>query len=91
MPVLAMIIMDGTERAAAMELNEVGVVAVNPRLIDNPLANQLGYGTLLGMYVTGAQLMNDPASERWYEMFSDNDIRVLDSEVIFLPFVEDEE
>ncbi|MBY5698390.1 hypothetical protein [Rhizobium leguminosarum] len=91
MPVLAMIIMDATERTAAMALNEIGVVGVNPRLIDNPLANQLGLGTLLGLYVTGAQLLNDPASERWYEMFSDNDIRILDSEVIFLPFVEDEE
>lgn len=92
MPVLSFIIMDATERAAAMELND-GNEAVIARQIDNPMANQLGYGTLYSVtepkYIVNAILLNNPDYARWVEMFSDNDIRVMDSEVIFLPEIDE--
>ena len=67
MPVQAFIVLDATERAAAMLLNYADA-GVNPRKIDNPLSNLLGFGTLLNMYVVPARLLNDEPYERWYEI-----------------------
>lgn len=90
MPVQAFIVMDATERAAAMLLNYADA-GVNPRKIDNPLSNLLGFGTLLNMYVVPARLLNDEPYERWYEMFSDNAIHILDTDMLFLPPPPEEE
>lgn len=90
MPVAAMIIIDATERTAAMALNQgsagVNPVNVNPVPISNPLANQLGHGTLVGLYVLNAAILNNPAyADVWGEMFSDNPIYILDTDTIYEP------
>ncbi|MVO95072.1 hypothetical protein [Rhizobium leguminosarum] len=87
MTVAAMIIIDGTERTAAMALNQGSSgVNVNPIPISNPMANQLGHGTLVGLYVLNAAMLNNPAyAAVWGEMFADNPIYILDTDTIYEP------
>lgn len=60
---------------------------VVPRVIDNPLANNLGEGTLLGKYVAPARLLNDPEYTAFVAVCSPLPIRAMDSDVLFLPDV----
>lgn len=88
MTVQAWLIFTPGERDAAIALNDApgsGGVAVIPRLIDNFMADQIGEGVLLGKLVAPARLLNDPEYTRWTEMCSVLPIRVMDSEVLFLP------
>lgn len=85
MTVQAWLIYTDADRTAAMALNAGQTVGVNPRKIDNPLANNIGEGTLVGKYVNGARLLNDPMYTAFYAFCSTLPIRTIDSEVLFLP------
>lgn len=84
MGVQAWIIMDTDQKDAAKALNGGGI-GLDPRLIDNPLANNLGHGTLVDMWVAPARLLNDPEHTRWVPTLGTYPIHVLDDETIFLP------
>jgi hypothetical protein len=90
----AFFILDDTEATAAEALNG-SEAAVDARLIDNPLANNLGLGTLQASapnqrFVLPARILNDPLYEDWFSMFSNWPINVLDSDTIFLPFIDED-
>lgn len=80
----AFLIFDDAQRQAAEALNDAEILVL-PREINNSLANQLGEGTLVGKFVVGARLLNDPDYARWSEMCSTLPIRTMDSDVLFLP------
>ena len=84
MTVLAMILLTPAQATAAENLNTYSV-RVDCREIDNPLANQLGEGTLVGLSILPARLLNDPMYVAWYSMCSVLPIRTLDSDILFLP------
>lgn len=84
MPVLAEIVMTTAQRNAAEALNDV-VAALGSRQIDNPLANNLGHGTLVGMWIAPARLLNDPMYSRWYATLGTLPIYILDSDILFIP------
>ncbi len=90
MATFAWIIMTSAEKDMAETLNGGGV-AVIPREIANPLADNLGEGDLLGKFVAPARLLNDPDYVRWVDTLGVLPIRIMDSEVLFLPEVEEEE
>lgn len=85
MTVQAWIILTEAEKIAAEALND-GSAAVEARAIDNTMANSLGEGTLVGKFVLPARLLNDTSYSRW-SYLSAMPIRVMDSEVLFLPVV----
>lgn len=60
---------------------------VEPRAIDNPMANQLGDPlAVIGNRVAPARILNDPEyGPVWAEALGSLPIRVLDSDVLFLP------
>lgn len=84
MTVQAWILMDTAQRDAGEALNGDGI-ALGAREIDNPLANNLGYGTILGMWVSPARLLNDPDYARWVPTLGTYPIHVMDSETLFAP------
>ena len=79
----AFLIFDDTQRQAAEALNDD--IKVLPRAIDNPLADQLGEGALVGKFVAPARLLNDPDYARWVDMCSTLPIRTFDSDTLFVP------
>ncbi len=84
----AFIILTETEAAAAVDLNpEEGVekVSVWPRVIDNPTANNLGEGVLVGKFVLPARILNNLEYSAWHPTLSVLPIRTMDSDVLFLP------
>lgn len=85
MTVQAWIILTESEKTDAEALSD-STVAVEARAIDNTMANSLGEGTLVGKYVLPARLLNDASYSRW-SYLSAMSIRVMDSEVLFLPVV----
>lgn len=84
MTVRAYILMTSSQRADAQMLDD-NTVNIGGRAIDNPLANSLGLGTLVGKYIVGASLLNDPPYERWVETLGILPIHVFDTDVLFLP------
>jgi len=84
MTVQAWIIMDQQQRDAATALDD-GNAMLGARLIDNPLSNNLGQGTLVGKWVAPARLLNDPDYSRWVPTLGSFPIVVMDSETLFLP------
>lgn len=71
---------------AVLALNEPeSGVAVIPREIDNPLANNLGEGTLVGKFVAPARVLNDAEYSAYYALCSTMPIRTMDSDVLFVP------
>lgn len=90
----AFILVDATQKAAAEALND-NDVAVYGRLIDNPLANNLGLGTLQAdapdqRFVIPARVLNDPLYERWVATLGQLDIHVMDSDTLFVPLVDED-
>lgn len=83
-------ILDASQKAAAEALNyeDAGVYA---RVIDNPLANNLGIAGLIAgsSYVIPARILNTAGEgqpyEPWFEMFEIWPIHILDSDIVFLP------
>lgn len=62
----------------------VGVVA---RQVDNPLANNLGQGTLVGAWLAPARILNDPYYVNYLPYMDSLPIYTWDSDVLFIPFV----
>lgn len=89
MTTIAWLLMDDNEKDDAVALNGEGV-GVNPRLIDNPLADNQEFGDIVGLWVMPARLLVDPDYERWYDLCSEFPIRTMDSDILFLPPVEEE-
>lgn len=84
MTVQAYILMTQEERDDATELDGGGV-ALGAQQIDNPLANNLGYGTIVGMWVSPARLLNDSDYVRWVPTLGTLPIHVMDSATLLLP------
>lgn len=80
----AFIVMTQTERDVATALDGGGI-GLGARQIDNPLSNNLGYGTLVGMWVAPARLLNDPDYARWVPTLGTLPIHVMDSDTLFVP------
>ena len=84
MTVQAWILMTPAQKTEAETLDDNNA-RLGPREIDNPLANNLGLGTILGMWVAPARLLNDPDYARWMPALNLLPIHILDSDVIFIP------
>lgn len=84
MTVQAWIVMTGAQKDAAVALNDEEI-QVQPPEITNPLANNLGYGTLVGQFVVPARLLNDPDYSRWVPTLGTYPIHVMDSDTLFVP------
>lgn len=84
MTVQAWIIMTEAQKVSATLLDDEEAM-LGARQIDNPLSNNLGFGTLVGEWVAPARLLNDPAYVRWVPTLGALPIHVLDSDVVFLP------
>ena len=84
MPVQAFIVLDTAQKDAAAALNSPDA-AVMPQAITNPLANNLGFGALVGLFVLPARLLNDAAYAAWVPSLGSLPIHVMDSETLFLP------
>jgi hypothetical protein len=86
--VLAWIIMEPAQKDAAVLLDDEEA-ALGPNQIDNPLANNLGHGTLVGKWVVAARILNDVLYERWYPTLGTYPIAVMDGDTLFIPPVID--
>lgn len=84
MTVQAWIVMTPAEKNAAVALDGDGV-ALGPLEITNALADNLGYGTMVGMWVAPARLLNDPDYTRWVATLGEMPIHVMDSDTLFPP------
>lgn len=87
MSVQAYIVMTTSEKNAATLLDDEEAMLGAPE-IDNSLSNNLGYGTLLGKWVSPARLLNDPDYSRWVPSLGGLPIHVMDSDTLFLPLIE---
>lgn len=86
--VLAWIVMDEGQKNAAILLDDAEA-ALGPNLIDNPLANNLGQGTLVGKWVVAARILNDVLYARWVPTLGTYPIAVMDGDTLFIPPVID--
>ncbi|MCA2377593.1 hypothetical protein ATU3C_12615 [Agrobacterium genomosp. 3 str. RTP8] len=84
MTVQAWILMTPSEKNAATALDDADAM-LGAREIANPLANNLGFGVIVGKWVAPARLLNDPLYARWVPSLGALPIHVLDSETIFNP------
>jgi len=84
MTVQAWIVMTAAQKEAATALDDEDAM-LGAREIGNTLANNLGYGTLVGQWVSPARLLNDPDYQRWVPTLGTLPIHVMDSETLFLP------
>lgn len=84
MTVQAWVVMTPAEKNAAITLDD-GSAALGPLEVTNPLSNNLGYGTLVGMWVAPARLLNDPDYSRWVPTLGELPIHVMDSDTLFPP------
>ncbi|MCX5581487.1 hypothetical protein [Kaistia terrae] len=82
--ILAMIRMTPTLRAQAQLLDN-GDRQIGGRQIDNPLANLTGDGVIVGDWLVAARVLNDPEYADYFDLLKDCQIRVIDSDVMFLP------
>jgi hypothetical protein len=81
----AWIVMDQAQRDAATTLDNEETM-LGARQIDNSLANNLGFGVLVGQWVAPARLLNDPEYQRWVPTLGQLPIHVMDSDTLFVPF-----
>jgi len=72
------------EADAMMALND-NTAGVNPRLIDNSAADDLGFGVLLGKKVTPKRLETLPLYSRWHATLLDQQAITADTDALFLP------
>lgn len=84
MAVQALFLLTEAEKVAVEALNNQ-TYDVHARQIDNPLANNLGMGTLVGTWVLPARILNDSGYVRFWEVLGPLPIAVLDSETLFVP------
>lgn len=88
MTVQAFIVMTTTEKNAATLLDDEDAM-LGARQIDNALANNLGFGTLVGQWVAPARLLNDSDYSRWVPTLGTLPIHVMDSDTLFIPAAEE--
>lgn len=81
---IAWIIMTPEQKDEAVALDNQHE-ALGPREIVNVLANNLGYGTLVGKWVAPAVLLNNPDYARWWPVLGSLDIRIMEDSVLFAP------
>lgn len=86
MTVQAYIVMTETQKDAATLLDNDDI-ALGAQEITNVLADNLGYGTLVGAWVSPARLLNDPDYTRWVPTLGTYLIYVMDSDTLFVPVV----
>lgn len=84
MTVQAFIVLTTEQKDAAEALN-TDSARVQGQSIANTLANNLGYGTLVGLYVLPARILNDPSYVAWVPSLGGLPIHVMDSETLFPP------
>jgi hypothetical protein len=84
MAVLAYIVMTTDEKNAATLLDDHDAM-LGAKEIDNPLADNLGLGVLVGKWVAPARLLNDPEYARWVPTLGLLPIHVMDSDTLFIP------
>ena len=82
----ACFIMTDDERNLAESLSD-STAGLGSRRINNPLANNLGLGEIYNQWIATATLMNNPSYSRWYEMFQNWPIHIVETEILFLPDV----
>jgi hypothetical protein len=83
----AWLVFTPAQSAAAVAASASTTFKVYPRAIDAPTANQLGDPVVIvGNLVAPARILNDPDyAPVWAASLSGLPIRVLDSDVLFLP------
>jgi hypothetical protein len=88
MTVQAWLIFTPAQKVSAMALND-GDTDIIPRAIDNPLANNLGYGALqtTSASVAPARILNDADYARFWTICGSLPIQVMDSDTLFVPVV----
>lgn len=74
-----------TEQKDEAELLDSPSGILGPREITNPLADNLGYGTLVGKWVAPARLLNDPGYVAFWPTLGLLPIYVMDSDTLFPP------
>lgn len=74
-----------TEELEALALLDDETSEIGGRQIDSPLANNLGEGTMVGKWVVSAHALIDPVYVRYYDLLSVLPVRVVDSEILFIP------
>jgi hypothetical protein len=86
MTVQAWLIFTPAQKASVQALNDDDT-AISPRAIDNPLANNLGYGALQTNTnsVAPARILNDPDYSRFWTICGTLPIQVMDSDTLFMP------
>lgn len=90
MTVQAWIIMTQAQRDTAEALDDVNA-ELGAQEIQNSLADNLGFktvlgvSTLIGLWVSPARLLNDPAYVRWVPSLGALPIEVMDSDTLFNP------
>lgn len=84
MAVQAYVLLTADQLAAAVLLNDDNQ-AVAGRLITNTLANNLSYGTLVGLYTIPASVVANPDYERWFSTLGTYPIHVLDDATLYAP------
>lgn len=84
MAVQAYVLVTTEQLAAAVLLNDDNQ-NVQGRLITNTLANNLGYGVLVGLYTIPASVVATPGYERWYPTLGTYDIHVMDDATLYPP------
>lgn len=81
----AFILMDTTQKDLATAEDNMDR-RLGARVIDNPLANALGLGTLVGKWVAPARILNDlPLYAEYVPIMENWPIYVFDSETLFVP------
>lgn len=80
--ITSLVIVDETQRDAAIALNDE-LITVDPRLINNPYADNLGYGTLYGKYAFSRNVLISQEYSRWWEMLSGCLIIIADTDFLF--------
>lgn len=71
----------------ALNADHVGIAVIGFP-INNPTADTLGHGTLVGKWVIPASLLTDPLFVDWYDLIKDLEPLTTDSDNLFkkLPF-----
>lgn len=88
MTVFAFTVLTEAQRDAVVAVNGTPAafgVAINPRLIDNPMADELGFGVLTGSYICQAALRNDETYSAFHEALAAGTIRLLDTDTVIVP------
>lgn len=84
MTTIAYIVMTPEQKDQAVMLDDANA-ELGPRIVDNELANNLGYGQLFGMWLAPARLLVDPTYLRWVPTLGAYPIHVFDTDTVFLP------